>query len=369
MKLFSRLDRSIWGQWWWTVDRSILTAVLSLVFIGIVMVATASPAVAHYLHKSSFYFLFKHLVFLTPAVAVMLGVSLLSPRWIWRGASVLFFVTMVALLLVLMFGIEIKGARRWLPLLGFSFQPSEFAKPAFAICAAWFMAQYKKTGHISGVLIAAGLYGLCATLLMMQPDFGMTFVLTAIWGVQIFLAGLPLRYVALLLGFVVVGVVFVYMSFGHVQSRIDRFLDPSSGDTYQVEKSLEAFRSGGVVGKGLGQGEVKLYLPDVHSDFIFSVSAEEMGVWFSLLIVGLFGFIVVRGFSRLMESDDIYIVLAAGGLLTMLGLQAFIHMGSALNILPAKGMTLPFVSYGGSSTIAIGLGFGAILALTRRKKR
>lgn len=368
-KIFSRVDRSPLGQWWWTVDRTTLTAFLALAVIGVLMVATASPPVAERLGLDSFYFLTRHLIFIVPSVILMVGVSVLSPRWLWRFASLAFPVLIVCLIAVLIFGAEVKGARRWLPIAGMSVQPSEFLKPIFALVTAWFLAQSKKKGNLKGAVAATALYGLCVALLMMQPDFGMTFVLTAMWCVQIFLAGLPLRYVAGLLVLLVLGVIIVYASFGHVQSRIDRFLNPESGDNYQVEQSLEAFRAGGILGAGPGQGTVKLSLPDAHADFTFAVAGEEMGLLATLFIMGAFIFVVLRSFTRLMDHDDMFAVLGAGGLLSMLGLQAFIHMGSALNILPAKGMTLPFISYGGSSTLAIGFTMGAILCLTRRKKR
>lgn len=369
MSLFSRTDRSIFGKWWWTIDRPILFAALTLAVIGVVMVATASPPVAERIGIPPFHFLIRHVMMLAPALAVMLAVSFLSARNIWRLSSILFIGICVAMILVLVVGVEIKGARRWLHVAGLSLQPSEFMKPVFAICSAWFLAMQKRQDSFTGVFISIGLYALTVALLMMQPDFGMTFVITMIWCAQIFMSGLPLRYVAIMTGFLATGVLAVYFAFDHVKSRIDRFLNPETGDNYQVEQSLESFRQGGLIGKGPGQGEVKLNLPDAHADFIFSVAAEEMGMIFALFIIACFAVIILRGFSRLMDQNDIFSVLAGGGILTMLGAQAFIHMGSALNILPAKGMTLPFISYGGSSTIAIGLALGALIGLTRRGKR
>jgi cell division protein FtsW len=368
MSLFSRTDRSALGRWWWTIDRPILFTTMTLIVIGILMVATASPPVAEHLGIDPFHFLKRHIIMLVPAVAIMLATSMLPPRQLWRLSSLLFIGTVIAMILVLIMGAEIKGARRWIHFAGFSLQPSEFMKPIFAIISAWFLSLQKKHDSFTGVIISTVIYALTVTLLMMQPDFGMTFVITLIWCAQIFIAGLPLRYVAIMIGFLAAGVAFVYVAFDHVQSRIDRFLNPQSGDNYQVEQSVEAFRQGGFIGKGPGQGEVKLNLPDAHADFIFSVAGEEMGLIFALFIIACFATILVRGFNRLMDQDDIFTVLAGGGILTMMGVQAFIHMGSALNILPAKGMTLPFVSYGGSSTIAIGFAMGAIIGLTKRGK-
>ncbi len=369
MTIFSRTDRTVFGQWWWTVDRTTLSLFLSLAVIGILMVATASPPVAQRLGFDGFHFLQRHVMFLVPSVLTMIGVSMLSTSWLWRLSSLALPVLLIVLVCVLIVGLEIKGARRWLSIAGFSMQPSEFLKPVFAIVAAWFLAYSKKHGNFVGAIISTVLYALCIALLMAQPDFGMSIVLTVMWCVQIFVAGLPLRYVAILLVVFMAGVVLVYSVFPHVQSRIDRFLNPETGDNYQVEQSLEAFRSGGLIGTGPGQGTVKLHLPDAHADFTFAVAGEEMGIVAVLTIMGIFFSALVRSFTRLMENDDMFSVLAATGLLTMLGLQAFIHMGSSLSLLPAKGMTLPFISYGGSSTLAIGFTMGAILCLTRKTRR
>ena len=369
LTLFARTDRSFLAQWWWTIDRAWLGAFLALAILGVLLVATASPPVAERIGLTSYYFLFRHLMLLIPALIIMFGVSMLSPRTIWRLASVIFVVGICAMVAVLFVGMEIKGAQRWIHGFGMSIQPSEFVKPAFAICSGWFMALRKKRPNFPGHLIAAGLYIVTISLLLLQPDLGMTCVITIIWASQIFLAGFPFR---LLAGFVSVGaggLVMAYFGFSHVHSRINRFLNPDSGDNYQVQKSIEAFQHGGLFGAGPGQGMVKLDLPDAHADFIFSVAGEEMGLIFLVFLISLYGFILLRGFNRLMESDNMFVVLAAGGLLTMLGMQAMVHMGSALNILPAKGMTLPFISYGGSSILSMGFAMGAVLALTRKQPR
>lgn len=369
MTLFSRTDRSIWGQWWWTVDRSLLLSFFVLIIFGIVLVATASPPVAEHLRLDQYHFLKRHVIMLVPAIIMMLGVSLLQPRQIWRLASGLFIGTILALILVLVTGMEIKGAQRWIHILGFSLQPSEFMKPAFAVVAAWLMAKQKEQQSFPGNTVAAGLYFITITLLLLQPDLGMTVVITSIWAAQIFLAGFPFRLMILFGLTSIGGLISAYFSFDHVHSRINRFLNPESGDSFQVDKSIEAFQNGGLFGTGPGQGTVKLNLPDAHADFIFSVAGEELGFFFILLIIILFGFILTRGFKRLGESNDMFSVLAAGGLLTMFGLQALVHMGSALHLLPAKGMTLPFISYGGSSVLAVGLSMGIVLALTRRTRK
>ncbi|MAF98925.1 MAG: cell division protein FtsW [Micavibrio sp.] len=369
MSLFSRTNTSILGRWWWTVDRGMLAAILVLSIFGVALVATASPSVANHIGLSDYHFLIRHIIFLIPALGIMLGLSLMPLKIIRRLSAFVYLGAVAAMILVLLTGMEIKGAQRWLHIFGFSLQPSEFLKPAFIVMAAWFMSLKKARENFPGFIITGVLYCLSVTLLLLQPDFGMTFVLTSVWGAQIFLAGLPFRWVILLIVAGIGAIVMIYMSFEHVQSRVDRYFNPETGDNFQVEKSLEAFREGGVLGTGPGQGSVKLNLPDSHADFIFSVAGEEMGLVFLALIIGIYGFIIFRGLNRLISCEDMFVVLSVGGILSMFGLQALIHMGSAMQLLPAKGMTLPFMSYGGSSLLSMGFAFGIVLALTRRSVR
>jgi len=380
---FSRMDRSFLGAWWWTIDRVSLSCTLLLLVFGLALVATASPAVSQTIGVSDFHFLKKHLVFLLPSIAVIFGISMLTPRYIWRIASLMLLATFIMMVAVLFIGAEVKGAKRWVSVLGFSIQPSEFLKPSFIVVAAWLISLQKKSmkhaGHYQedsaqkgifpGYHIAIGGYFLFLALLLMQPDLGMSVVLTSVFAVQIFLAGLRFRYLAVLLAIGSAGMGTAYLTFTHVQSRIDRFLFPDSGDNYQVERSLEAIKKGGFLGVGPGQGDEKMTLPDAHADFIFSVLVEEMGLLFSFILILLFLFIIVRGFQRLQGTKDIFLVLAVGGLLSMLGLQSIIHMGSSVNLLPAKGMTLPFISYGGSSLLSISITMGMVLALTRQRSK
>jgi len=369
MGLFSRNDQSNLARWWWTVDRGLLAMIAALYVIGVVMVATASPSVALRIGVDEYHFLFRHCVVLIPSIIAMMVISLFGVQTIWRGAVLAFLGSLVLLVAVLIFGSEIKGAQRWISLPGFSLQPSEFAKPAFIVVAAWFIARQKDKPDFPGYKIACTCYGALVCLLLMQPDMGMTIVVTASFLAILFLGGLPFRYVTLVAGGAIVLFVLAYFSFSHVQSRVDRFLDPESGDTYQIEKSLDAFKNGAVTGTGPGHGEVKLRIPDAHADFIFSVAAEEFGVLFVLFLVGLYAYIFVRCFNRIMESDNMFVILAVGGLLTMFALQSFVHMGSAMHILPTKGMTLPLISYGGSSLLSMSMVMGMILALTRKQAR
>lgn len=365
MAVLSAQDHSRIGRWWWSVDRPLLAAILALAALGIGLVVTASPAVAVRIGYEPMHFVIRHCIFLAPALGIMFVCSLLSPQQIWRLATFCGVAGVIGILLTLFVGTEIKGATRWISLFGFSVQPSEFVKPCFAVFAGWLLARQKTTEGFPGLWLAAGLYAAVVTLLMSQPDLGMTGVVTVTFFAMIFLAGCPLRYVVMLALGGMMLLVFFYYTFDHFHSRVERFLDPSSGDTYQVDRSLEAFANGGLFGTGPGGGQVKKQLPDAHADFIFSVAAEELGLIFTVLLVALYGFIIIRGFIRLRASNSVFAMLGGGGLLVMMGLQALIHMGSATQVLPAKGMTLPLVSYGGSSLLAVGMTMGIILALTK----
>lgn len=367
--IFSRADKSVLGQWWWTVDRGLLAALMTLIAFGVVLVAAASPAVADRVGLNQYHFIVRHLVFLGPALFIMIGISMLEPKMVRRVSNVVFVGAVLAMLLVLLIGSEVKGAQRWLSLMGFSLQPSEFVKPAFAVTAAWFMARQKEELGFPGNKVAAGLFFAVIVLLLLQPDFGMTVVVTAIYGSLVFLAGFPLLIMVVLGVFAIALAFGAYFMLDHVRSRVDRFLNPESGDTYQVDKSLQAFENGGLFGTGPGQGHVKLGLPDAHSDFIFAVAGEELGLFFVVLLIAIFVFILIRGIQRIIHSDDMFVVLSVGGLLTMFGFQTLIHMGSSLQLLPAKGMTLPFISYGGSSLWGMAFAMGMVLALTRQHKR
>jgi len=363
----ARTDTSIFGKWWWTVDRWTLGALFLLVLIGALLILAASPAVAERIGLNAYHFVQRQFMIMPVALAVMVGVSLLSPLQIRRLSVLGFAATVVMLLLVPLVGNEIKGATRWISLGGFSIQPSEFTKPFFAVVTAWMFAEWRRDEAFPGHLVAIGLYLMTAALLLSQPDLGMTVVVSAIWFGQFFLAGLPM---ILVVGFIATGVsglVGAYFLFPHVSSRIDRFLDPAAGDSYQVDRSLEAFMNGGLIGTGPGEGTVKLYLPDAHADFIFSVAGEEFGGIACLVIIALYAFVVLRGYARLLGEQSLFVLLAGTGLLTQFALQALIHMASAVHMMPAKGMTLPFISYGGSSLLALGLGMGMALALTRKR--
>lgn len=369
MKFFSRTDKSFLGQWWWTVDRVTLALLLTICVFGVVLVTAASPAVAQRIDISPNHFVIRHMIFLVPSVLLLIGLSMASLQQIWRVSVLLMAVSVVLLILVLLFGEPVKGAQRWLGIGPFSIQPSELAKPAFIVMAAWLIARQKEKPEFKGIVFASALYGLMVLLLVLQPDMGMTVVVTAGFFAIIFLAGLPFRWIILLALLAGGAAVAAYNSFDHVQSRFDRFINPESGDTYQIDRSLSAFRHGGLLGTGAGQGTVKMNIPDAHADFIFAVAGEELGMIVTVLLVGLYAYVIIRGYNRIMDTDNIFIILAAGGILTLFGLQALINMGSSIHLLPTKGMTLPFISYGGSSLLSSGISMGILLALTRRHGR
>jgi len=365
MTSFSRTDPSILGRWWWTLDRWALLVLTLLFAVGAILTVAASPGAASRIGLEPFYFVRHQFAFMAPAVMVLLAVSMLSPRGVRRMAVLTLGGGLILVAATSFAGIEVKGASRWLSLGGFTFQPSEFVKPCFAVVAAWMFAEYCQSANFPGRAIASALLLIVVALLLLQPDFGMAVTVTAVWFVQFFLAGLSLWWVGLSLALTLGLVTAAYSIFPHVAKRIDLFIDPTSGDSYQVTTSLKAFQQGGLLGKGPGEGVVKGYLPDAHTDFIFAVAAEEFGMLAALAIVGLFAFIVLRGLTRVVREADLFVLLAVSGLLTQFGLQALINMGVTVQLLPAKGMTLPFVSYGGSSLIASALGMGMVLALTR----
>jgi len=369
MPALSRADNSTLGRWWWTVDRWTLGAIGVLIGFGYIMMLAASPAVAERIGQSRDVFILKQVVFLALAGLTVVGVSLLSPRTIRRVAIVGCFAALALTAATLVMGVEIKGARRWIAIPGLAMQPSEFLKPCFAVVAAWLISEGRRTLRFPGMLLAFAIFGVILMLLKSQPDIGMLLVITAVFLSQLYIGGLNLFFVGAALAALGGGAFMAYTLFPHVQSRVERFLHPQTGDTYQVTTALEAFGNGGLLGRGPGEGRVKDVLPDAHADFVFAVAGEEFGMLLCLFLLSVFAFIVLRGLLKLLKEQDLFIVLACTGLVTGFGLQAFVNMASTLELIPTKGMTLPFISYGGSSVMAVALSMGMLLALTRRRNR
>ena len=367
--MVSRLERTPFAAWWWTIDRSLLAALLALMLGGIVLSLAASPPVASRLGLEPFYFVSRHVLYLIPALAVLLATSFLPPRYIRRLALIVFVLSVLLIAATLQFGAEVKGARRWIVLLGINIQPSEFLKPAFVILIAWLFGESARRPEMPANTIALALLVVAITGLVLQPDFGQTMLVALVWSALFFLAGMRIVWVLGLGGAAGVGLVTAYMLIPHVAKRIERFRDPSSGDTFNIDQALESFQAGGWFGRGPGEGTVKRILPESHTDFVFAVAAEEFGIVLCLLLVAVFTFIVLRALRHAMRSEDPFARFAAAGLAILVGLQSAINMAVNLHLMPAKGMTLPFISYGGSSMISLAYGMGMLLALTRERPR
>ncbi|MCP5377943.1 MAG: putative lipid II flippase FtsW [Rickettsiaceae bacterium] len=353
-------------RWWKVIDQQTIIAIVILLAFSLMLVTTASPAVANRIGLTDNYFSSRHVVFLALAVIIILTFSLLDKKWIRRLAILGFLGSLVMLVLVKFYGFEVKGATRWINIGGFSYQPSEFMKPFFAVVTGWILSLHYHEDFPSFKVCFMIFLGVAA-LLIIQPDFGMLVMVSAVFGIQLFVAGLPIIWLFIAIFAAVFGSIGAYLLLPHVASRINRFLDPVNSENYQVTRSLEAFESGGLYGKGPGEGSVKQFLPDSHTDFIFAVAGEEFGAVICLMIIITFAYIVIRILANLLHEDDKFIQIAAIGIISQFGLQAVINMGVSLNLLPTKGMTLPFISYGGSSTLAISIGMGMLLGLTKRK--
>lgn len=362
--MLSRVERGPVADWFWTIDRLFLAVFLLLIGIGFMLSFAASPPVAERLGLESFYFVKRHAVFLMPAIITMVAVSFLSPRQVRRAALLILCLSICAMVLALFIGVEVKGSRRWISIAGLSVQPSEFMKPAFVIICAWLFSEHSRHPEIPGNLFAIILFIIVAALLVAQPDLGQTMLTAAIWGGMFFMAGMSWFWIMLLGALGIAGFVAAYFAFPHVAERINGFLN-SGGDTYQVDTAREAIIRGDWFGQGPGEGTIKRILPDSHTDFVFSVAAEEFGILFCMLLTLIFAFIVIRGLSKAGRMQDDFTRLAVAGLSLLIGFQSFINIGVNLELLPAKGMTLPMISYGGSSMIAVALCMGFLLALTR----
>ena len=364
--MVSRVDRGPVAEWFWTIDRFFLAAFIALMGIGLMLSFAASPAVAERIGLNSFFFVERQAVFMVPSLAIMIGLSFLTPRQVRRVAIIMLIGSLLMMVFVLFFGLEVKGGRRWISIGSFSIQPSEFMKPAFVIVCAWLFAERARQPEIPGNLFAIMLYCMVVALLIAQPDFGQTILTSVVWGGMFFMAGIPWLWIIVLGGLGVVGLISAYLTLPHVAGRIDRFWT-GEGDTFQVDTAREAIVRGNWFGQGPGEGIVKRILPDSHTDFIFSVAAEEFGILFCMLLVLLFAFIVLRGLNHAFKEKDDFVRFAVAGLVLQIGMQSMINIGVNLELMPAKGMTLPLISYGGSSMLAICVTAGFLLALTRHR--
>jgi cell division protein FtsW len=366
---FTGNRENLLAAWWWTVDRYLMTAVFALIAIGFMLVMAASPVVAERMGLGQYHFVRKQVVYILAGLAIMITTSLLSPI-ATRRLSILAFIGFFFLLIgVDIMGVEANGAKRWLNIAGFTLQPSELLKPFFAIFTAWILTRKNSDNKFPGFTISIISFALIAVLLLRQPNLSMTATVGVIWMTQMFLAGLNMF---IILGLGVAGLLTLFGAYyylPYVQNRINLFMNSSEtgGENFQTEKSLEAFHNGGILGTGAGEGVIKQIIPDAHTDFIFAVAGEEFGLLFCLGIISIYGFIIFRCIYRAYNEKDIFILLAITGLAMQLFFQAIVNMGVATNLVPNTGMTLPFVSYGGSSMISVSIVVGLILSLTRKK--
>jgi cell division protein FtsW len=365
----SRAKRTPFGEWWWTVDRLLLAALAALMLAGIILSLAASPPVATRIGLDPFHFVHRQILFLMPALMVLLVTSALSPRAIRRVSLIVFILGLALVAATLFFGAEIKGARRWIVLAGVNIQPSEFVKPAFVILVSWLFAESARRPEMPANTMAIVLLGCVVSLLVLQPDFGQTMLVALVWSALFFMAGMRWIWVAGIGGTAIFGLITAYYTIPHVAKRINRFMDPSTGDTFNIDVAVESFTRGGWFGTGPGEGTVKRVLPEGHTDFVFAVAGEEFGVILCLILVSLFALIVIRALFHAMNDDEPFTRFAVAGLAMLFGTQSAINMAVNLHLMPAKGMTLPFISYGGSSLISLAFGMGMMLALTRERPR
>ena len=367
--MVSRAERSPFADWWWTVDRWLLASLTGLMVLGLVLTLAGSPPVAERLGLPTFHFVNRQVMYLVPAAVLIIATSFLSPRLVRRAALLVFCAAMALVIAAILFGVEVKGARRWI----FGIQPSEFVKPAFVILAAWAFSEGARRRDVPANIMALLLLPATIVPLILQPDFGQTMLISMVWAALFFMAGLHWFWVAGIGGVGASGVLVAYKFVPHVRSRIEKFIDPSAGagtvDTFQVDTAMESFISGGWLGKGPGEGTLKRVLPDSHTDFIFAVTGEEFGVLFCIGIVSLFAFIVLRVLWLASKNEDPFCRFASAGLVMLFGLQSAINMAVNVQLMPAKGMTLPFISYGGSSLISLALAMGFLIAVTRRRPK
>jgi cell division protein FtsW len=368
--MISRAERTLVSDWAWTIDRWLLASIALLIVAGLVFAMAGSPPVAERLGLPTFHFVNRQVMYLLPALAVMILTSFFSPRHVRRTALLVFLVSMALVVATLYFGQEVKGARRWI----FGVQPSEFVKPAFVVLVAWALSEGARRKDVPGNWIALLVFPITIAPLLLQPDFGQSMLISLVWAALFFMAGLHWIWVVGIGGVGAVAVLLAYKFMPHVHTRIESFLEPPPPvagvpANFQSETALESFISGSWLGKGPGEGTIKRILPDSHTDFIFAVIGEEFGVIVCILLAGLFAFIVVRGLFSAARNEDPFCRFATAGLVMLFGLQSCINMAVNVHLMPAKGMTLPFVSYGGSSLISLSLGMGFLLAVTRKRPR
>ena len=364
--MVSRSRTGIVASWWWTVDRTLLALLVVLMLAGMVFSLTASPSMAARLGYAELHFVWRHGFFLALGFAAMIVVSMLPMRRARQLALLALLGSFALMLVTLWIGESTKGAARWIPIGPFKIQPSEFLKPGLVVVCAWAFAEHLRRRDVPGVPVAFALFGVSIGLLMLQPDLGQSILVSIVWGAMLFMTGISLWLVGIAAGVGLVALAAAYVAFPHVSSRIDRFVF-GEGDTFQVDRAHDAITRGGWLGQGPGEGVVKHKLPDSHTDFIFSAMTEEFGILVALALLALFAAITVRAVVLALRESDAFLRFAVTGLTLVFACQAIINMGVNVQVFPAKGMTLPFISYGGSSMLSMALTMGLLLAFTRKR--
>jgi cell division protein FtsW len=366
--MFSRAEKTPLAEWWWSIDRELLSGLILLLICGMVLSLAASPPVAERIGLNEWHFVIRHAMFCALAVPVMLVTSMMSHRQARFAALGTLIVMTILLWATLRFGTEVKGARRWMSFAGQSVQPSEFVKPAFAVIGAWLFAEFMIHRNVPGRLIATALMLVIVAGLLLQPDIGQTALILATWAVLLFLSGISWWIIIGLAGAAGGLLVGAYVFFPHFARRIDTFLNPEGGgNTYQIDRALQSLMEGGWFGRGPGESIANKLIPDAHADYVFSAAAGEFGILFCMGMVGLIAFIVVRAMTTAQRQSSLFARLAASTIAVQFAMQSGINLAVNLNLIPPKGMTLPFVSYGGTSMLAVAFGMGLMLALTRTK--
>ncbi|UYO00773.1 MAG: cell division protein FtsW [Devosia sp.] len=365
--MFSRDKKTPVAEWWWSIDRELLSALILLLACGMVLSFGASPPVAERIGLNEWYFVIRHAMFCLLAIPVMLVTSLLTHRQARFAALGTLIVMLVLLWATLRFGTEVKGARRWISIVGWSVQPTEFVKPAFAVIGAWLFSEFMIHRNVPGRIIATLLMFSIVGALLLQPDLGQTALVMATWAVLLFFSGIS-WWIIIGMGGAAGALLFgAYTFFPHFARRIDSFVNPEDGNTYQVDRALQSLMEGGWFGRGPGESMANRLIPDAHADFVFSAAAGEFGILFCMALVALIGFICIRAMLAAQRQTSLFARLAASTIAVQFAMQSGINLAVNLNLIPAKGMTLPFVSYGGTSMLAVAFGMGLMLALTRTK--
>ena len=359
---------SIFKKWLFAVDRVILFTVVAIVVVGICVSIASTPGVALKLGLPPFHFVKQHLLLIPISFLTIVFISFLNVKNIRKLSMFGYMVCFILVVGTIFFGTEIKGARRWLSVFGFSLQPSEFFKPILAVITAWLISEQYRDRKFPGIFLSFVAVGLVVPLLLNQPDVGMTFVIVMTWAAQLFISGLSIVMIAIMALLAILSLFGMYYTLPHFADRVNKFFmnGGEDVDVYQIQKSLEAFKSGGLFGKGPGEGTIKTILPDSHSDFVFSVIGEEFGFIVCLLVIALFVILAVRSLTKIMQSSSIFSFSTVFGIVFQIILQVFINVSTSLNLIPTKGMTIPFISYGGSSLLASSVSIGILLALTKK---